>query len=162
MKKPTNQRPGNASSLSGRPKAFSHVKGIRPEFQMAATGQREKAKLRDKAPKLRKAFRKAHEGPREKMAKPQPRVVWTPRGNVVLAVHKRVEREKAARNRQKDQQMKKWRERKVPQPTRTDRPKFLHVKTSPDIYAKAAKQNSVKELLQQKQAQSRGRGGRSR
>ena len=162
MKKPTNQRPGKASSLSGRPKAFSHVKGIRPEFQMAATGLREKAKLKARAPELRKAFRKAHEGPREKLGKPRLHNIYTPNGKTVAAVHSKIDAAKAARNRQKDLQMKKWRERKVPQPTRTDRPKHSLKKTAPEVFAKAGKQRSVKELIQQKQARSRGRGGRRR
>ena len=110
MKKHTNQRPGTASSLSGRPKAFSHVKNIRPEFMMAATGLREKAKLKGKAPELRKAFRKAHEGPREELGKPRLHKIYTPHGERVAAVHSKIDQAKAARNRQKDLQMKKWRE----------------------------------------------------
>ena len=162
MKNPTNHRPGTASSLSGRPKAFSHVKSVRPEFQMAATGLREKAKLKAKAPELRKAFRKAHEGPREKLGKPRLHKIYTPKGNVVAAVHSKIDQAKAARNRQRDLQMKQWRERKVPQPTRVGRPKHLLKKRAPEVFANAAKQHSVKAMLQQKQGRSQGRGGRTR
>lgn len=162
-----NNRPGNASSLGGRPKAFSHVKGIRSEFMMASTGAREKAiakaKLRANAPKLKKEFHKAHEGPREKLAKPKLHPVPRPKGPVVKEVHTQVEREKQARNRQWDEQMKAWRERKTPQQTPRQRPKIDLRKTAPTEYlAKAEKKKQrFEQLLQQKQANKR-RHGRSR
>lgn len=167
MAKQPHKPVGNASSLSGRPKAFSHVKSTRLEFMMAATGEREKAinraKLRKQAPKLKKDFGNAHEGPREKLAKPKQQVVPTPNGNTTKAVNTQVEREKQARNHQKDLQMKKWRERKVPQPKRSGRPKFDLRKSSPAEYlAKAEKKKQkFEQLLQQKQAR-KNRRGRSR
>ena len=167
MSKQPNQPIGNSSSLSGRPKAFSHVKSNRPEFMMAATGEREKAinraKLKQQAPKLKKDFGKAHEGPREKLAKPKRQVVPTPNGNTTKAVNTQVEREKQDRNHQKDLQMKKWRERKVPQPNRTGRPKFDLRKSSPAEYLSKAekKKQKFEQLLQQKQAR-KNRRGRSR
>lgn len=154
---------GSANSLSGKPKAFSHVKSTRPEFMMAATGEREKAKLRAKAPKVKQQFSKAHEGPREKLAKPQLQPAPRPKGSITQEVHTQVEREKQLRNRQRDEQMKRWRERKVPQPIRPRRPQIDLKKTSPTEYLDRAekKKQAFEQLLQQKQARKR-RQGRSR
>lgn len=159
-KQPSRQPNHSARSMSGRPAAFSHVKSIRPGFQQAASGAREKQQLRAKAPQLKKQFGKAHEGPREKLATPKKQVIPTPNGNVTKTVNTKVEREKEARNRQRDEQMKKWRERKVPQPTRTDRPKFDLRKTTPAEYlAKAEKKKQrFEQQLLQKQARKRRRG----
>lgn len=163
MAKQPNQPVGKASSLSGRPKAFSHVKSARPEFMMAATGEREKAKLRARAPKLKKDFGKAHEGPREKLAKPKKQVVPTPNGNTTKAVNTRVEQEKQTRNIQRDAQMKQWRARKVPQTARNTRPKFDLKKNTPVEYLARAekKKQKFEQMLQQKQAR-KNRRGRSR
>jgi hypothetical protein len=154
----------SAASLSGRPHAFAHVKSLRPEFQQTASGAREQAQLKSKAPALQRAFRQAHEGPREALGKPQLRLHPTPHGAVVAAVHAKVDLEKRARNRQKDRQMKAWRERKVPQPSPAARPQRLLKKRSPDVLAGATKKRTVAEILQQKKSQSRSRsrGGRSR
>lgn len=160
----SNKRPSNATSLSGRPKAFSHVKGIRSEFMMASTGEREKAiakaKLRAQAPKLKNEFHKAHEGPREKQAKPNLHPVPRPKGAVVKEVHTQVEREKQARNRQWDEQMKAWREGRTLQPSPRQRPKIDLRKTAPTEYlAKAEKKKQeFEQLLQQKQAKKQRRG----
>ncbi|MEM7517068.1 MAG: hypothetical protein AAF368_09130 [Planctomycetota bacterium] len=154
MKTPPNRPTGNASSLSGRPQAFSHVKGLRPGFQQAATGEREKKQTRAKAPNVKKEFKKAHEGPREKLAEPKRRHVPTPGGGVVKEVHTQVEREKQARNREKDLQMKKWRERKVPQPSRP-LPQHDLKKTTPEVRMSSSKTRSVKEAIQAKKARRR-------
>ncbi|MEM1186713.1 MAG: hypothetical protein AAGI53_17145 [Planctomycetota bacterium] len=160
-KKPTHR--GNASSLSGRPKAFAHVKSVRPEFGMAASGEREKASIRARAPNFGKAFDKAHEGPREELGEPRKHHIYTLHGKVAAAVYSKVDREKLARNRQKDLQMKKWRERKAPQPMRTNRPKHLLKKQSPEVFADATKKRSFEQILQAKKARGRdhGRGGRA-
>lgn len=151
----------SAASLSGRPKAFSHVKSVRPGFQQAASGARERKQVHAKAPQLKKQFSKAHEGPREKLAKPKRQHVPTPKGKLTQEVHTQVEREKRARNQQKDLQMKKWRERKVPQASRVAKPKPMLKKTQPDIQLNAEKKRTVQEIMQAKQAQ-RQRRGRSR
>lgn len=155
------QRPsGAASSLSGRPRAFAHVKSQRPEFMMAATGEREKAirkhKLKQRAPKLQKSFGKAHEGPREKLAKPKKQRVPTPKGSVVTEVHTQVEREKRARNRRRDEQMKKWRERRI-EPSHGVRGKHELKKQTPDVRLKAEKKRQFEQMLNAKRAMRRGR-----
>ncbi|QDS99326.1 hypothetical protein [Adhaeretor mobilis] len=151
------KQPSNsAASLSGRPKAFSHVKSVRPGFQQAAAGKQQKAKLRTKVPQVKKQFSKAHEGPREKLAKPKKQLVPTPKGNEVKEVHTQVEREKQARNLRRDQKMKKWRERRV-EPSHGARPKHELKKQTPDVQMKAEKKRQFHQMLQAKRAMRRGR-----
>ncbi|TWT48927.1 hypothetical protein [Botrimarina hoheduenensis] len=147
----------SAASLSGRPKAFSHVKSPRPRFQQAANVVQAKKPTQAMATGVKKQFGKAHEGPREKLAKPKKQLVPTPKGNEVEEVHTQVEREKQARNRRRDQQMKKWRERRI-EPSHGARPKHELKKQTPDVHLKAEKKRQFQQMLQAKRAMRRGRG----
>ena len=149
--------PKRSVSLSGKPKAFSHVKSNRAEFNKAATGNREKQAMRSKAPELKKSFRRAHEGPREKIAKPRTQLVPRPCGNVVQQVHTKHDNEARLRNRQKDQQMKKWRERTVSSARTNSKqrmPAVQHRKRAPDVRATEARKQAFKRRLQQKRGRS--------
>lgn len=159
-RQPNRHASRSADSLTGRPKEFSHVKSTRPEFMMAATGEREnaklKAKLQKQSPKLKKDFKKAHEGPREELAKPKKELAPTPRGNDAQEVHTQVEREKQARNRRRDQQMKRWRERRV-ETSHGARPEHELKKQTPDIRQEAKNKRQIQQMLLAKQAMRRGR-----
>lgn len=114
------------------PTDFREVEKVRPVFMMAATGEREKAQVRYRAPDVKAEFDKAHEGPREAIATPEKRLIYTIGGTVEYEVHTAEDRQKIARNQAKDQQMKAWREAKpadqrevdarapVPSPTREE------------------------------------------
>lgn len=96
--------------LGSTPTDFREVEKVRPVFMMAATGEREKAQVRYRAPDVKAEFDKAHEGPREAIATPEKRLIYTIGGTVEYEVHTAEDRQKIARNQAKDQQMKEWRE----------------------------------------------------
>ncbi len=152
--------PRQSVSLSGKPKAFSHVKGASPSFNDAASGKREKQAVRKQAPQLKKGFHRAHEGPREKIAKPKLHMAYRPSGKVVAEVHTKHDNEARLRNRQKDMQMKKWRDQPITMSRRfnaqAQRPMHLRQKKTPEVFSGAARKAAMKKLLQKKKDQSRG------
>ncbi|TWT41388.1 hypothetical protein [Botrimarina hoheduenensis] len=151
-------KPGNSVSLSGPPQAFSHIKKIGSEYNQVSSGEREKAPLRYHAPPLKQHFVAAHEGPRETTGKPDLHAIYTPSGKVIAEIHSKLDQEKLARNRQKDLQMKRWREAAVTTSRRfnavTIRPVHLRESNTPEVFAKA-RQAALKKRLQQKHANSR-------
>jgi len=152
--------PRQSVSLSGKPKAFSHVKDASPSFNDAASGKREKRVIRKQAPQLKKGFQRVHEGPRETIAKPKLQMAYRPSGKVVAQVHTKHDNQARLRNRQKDAQMKKWRDRPITMSHRFNaharQPMHLQKKSTPEVFTNAARKAAMKKLLQQKRGQSRG------
>jgi len=146
--------PGKEASLSGPPKVFSHIKKIGPEYNNVASGEREKAPLRHYAPRMNKAFRKAHEGPRETIGKPQKHKVYTLNGIVEAEIHSREDHKKRLRNLKKDLQMKQWREAKYTMTkrfnARTLKPVHLRDQKTPGVFQAAARKAALKKRLEQK------------
>jgi hypothetical protein len=100
----------------------------------------------------------AHEGPREAPSVPRLQPVPAPHATIVAEVHAQVEREKQARNRERDLQMKKWRERKIVEPSPGRQPRPQHRQQQPEVFGKLMRQRAVRRLLENKH----DRGGQSR
>jgi hypothetical protein len=149
--------PEHRVSMSGKPTAFQHVEQIGPQFEDAASGKREKRTLRIKAPRVTKAFHKAHEGPREKIAEPKSQMAYRPSGKIVAEVHTKHDNEARRRNRDKDQQMKKWRERRITMShrfnTKAKAPMHLRAKKTPEVFPNAARKAALKDRLAKKKDQ---------
>ena len=152
--------PRKSVSLSGKPKAFSHVKAASPSFNDAASGKRAKQAVRKQAPQLKKGFQRAHEGPREKIGKPKHQMAYRPKSKVVAAVHTKHDNQARLRNRQKDAQMKKWRDRPITMSHRfnaqAQQSMHLRQKKTPEVFSGAARKAAMKKLLQKNKGQSRG------
>lgn len=144
----------HSASLSGKPKAFSHVKNVSKGYNYASSGKREKEPLRHHAPKMKKDFGKAHEGPREKTGKPEKHFIHTPSGKVVVEVHAKHDQEIVLRNRKKDLQMKKWREAKQTTTkrfnARTMLPQHLRTKKTPQVFSAESRKAFLKKRLETK------------
>lgn len=144
---------GHPVSLSGTPKAFSHIKKIGPEYNNAASGEREKAPLRHYAPRMKEAFDKAHEGPREKIGEPKLHAIHTPSGKVVAEVHSKHDNDARLRNLKKDLQMKRWREAKRLN-AKAIKPMHLRQAETPKVFSAEARKAALKKRLLQKKEQN--------
>lgn len=121
------------------PVELQHIKKMRPEYNMASTGEREKAPIRRRAPKAKKEFSTAHEGPREVVGKPETKFIYTPLGKVAYEVHAKHDREAVLRNRKRDRQMKQWREARRSKSrifnTRAMAPQHLREQQIPQVFS---------------------------
>ncbi len=155
-------KPGHEVQWTSPSSHFSHVKKIGPEYNMAATSEREKAPIRRRAPELNNTFQKAHEGPREKLGKPELHAIYTPSGKVMAEIHTKEDEAKRLRNRQKDMQMKRWREVKITKTRQFNTlamlPMELRPHRTPEVFAKHSKKAALKKQLDQKQDHSLDEG----
>lgn len=126
-----------ANGYDGKPLEFQRLARTTPEYNMAATGEREKAPLRARTSDVKKSFSTAHEGPREKVGTPEKHLILTPGGNVEREVYAKQDQEAAKRNQQKDAQMRAWRSIKIGTTrefnTRTLRPEHLRERVTPEV-----------------------------
>lgn len=126
-----------ANGYDGVPLEFQGLARTTPEYNMASTGEREKAPLRSRVAKAKGSFVEAHEGPREEVGKPKKHLILTPSGNVEREVHTKQDQEAAKRNQQKDAQMQAWRDIKIGTTrrfnTRTMRPEHLRERVTPEV-----------------------------
>lgn len=126
-----------ANGYDGVPLEFHGLRRAAPEYNMASTGEREKAPLRSRVAKAKESFAEVHEGPREKVGTPEKHLILTPRGNVEREVHAQQDQEAAKRNREKDAQMQAWRGIQIGTTrkfnTRTLRPEHLRERVTPEV-----------------------------
>lgn len=126
-----------ANGYDGVPMEFQGLARTTPEYNMASTGEREKAPLRSRAAKPKENFAKAHEGPREKVGTPEKHLILTPGSSVVREVHAKQDQEAAKRNKEKDAQMQAWRGIKIGTTrkfnTHTLRPEHLRERVTPEV-----------------------------
>lgn len=126
-----------ANGYDGLPLEFQRLARTTPEYNMAATGEREKAPLRSRVAKAKESFAEAHEGPREKVGTPEKHLILTPGGSVEREVHAKQDQEAAKRNQEKDAQMEAWRGVKIGTTrkfnTRTLRPEHLRERVTPEV-----------------------------
>jgi len=131
------------------PIPFQHIKKLRPEYNMGATGEREKAPIRRRAGNITKKFEAAHEGPREKVGKPKQELIYTISGNVAREVHAKHDREAARRNQAKDRQMQQYRDVKITNSrkfnARSIVPTHLREKVTPEIFARGNRKTNSRQ-----------------